>query len=168
MFTWIVDRAVNFIIGWKFCTAYFPVVFLLRKEVCHFFVLFGIFWDAIWHILSLWTWQHCTGQRCGDRCCCVTKWRIPVLRFSLSLYVKDNWLVTVRSALKLYCLFMFYLCLMWDKRMIVWTNLLECTVPVLDSDWDCIVSRPSPYCPAGVVVQVAGTVLFTLDTTALC
>jgi len=33
-------------------------VFFVAKKIWHIFVLFGIFWNAIWHILSLWTWQH--------------------------------------------------------------------------------------------------------------
>jgi len=61
VFVSIVDCAVNFITGLKTFTAYFLVVLLLQTN-WHIFVIYGIFWNAIRHILSLWTWQHCKWQ----------------------------------------------------------------------------------------------------------
>jgi len=33
-------------------------VFIVAKRIWHISALFGIFWNTIWHILSLWPWQH--------------------------------------------------------------------------------------------------------------
>jgi len=40
----------------------------VTKKIWHIFVLFGIFWNTIWHILSLWTWQHCYSLKRGKWC----------------------------------------------------------------------------------------------------
>ena len=62
MFVWNVGCPVNFVIGLQNFTVYFPgVFFLLRKKFWHIFVMFGIFWNKVWHILFLWSWQHWLG-----------------------------------------------------------------------------------------------------------
>jgi len=130
-------------------------VFIVAKRIWHIFVLFGIFWNTIWHILSLWPWQHWfwhtlsrfTGVLrtksvdvlSATSCCALRIYLFPLCPLLTSLLLRLQFAVLLVRLIYLICL-----ALLRPKSPIFGPNFASMMFPVLQA-LDAIVVPTTSY-----------------------